>query len=260
MFERIVNDIKRYFHFSIVSARAQLKSEVANSYLNWVWWILDPLALMMVYVFVFGYIFQSREPNFAIFIFTGLTMWTFFNRTVTGSVKIVKRNKSIVTKVYFPKYILILSEMWVDGFKMLISFGVVAFLMLVFRVQLSLNIFYFFPIMLTLGLVSFGIACFMLHYGVYVEDLANVIKIVLRLIFYLTGIFYNVETKIPKYGTLFTNLNPIAFLISSMRKCLIYQETPARKILLVWFVIGLVLSIVGICKIYKEENSYVKSI
>lgn len=260
MSKRFVRDFKKYFRFSIVSAKAQLKSEIANSYLNWIWWILEPLCFMLIYVFVFGYVFQSREPFFSLFIFIGLSMWTFFNRIITDSVKIVKRNKALVSKVYFPKYVLIVAEIWVNGFKMLISFGIVGLLMFIYRVPVTINMLYAVPIVLILALLSLGGACYMLHFGVYVEDLANVVKIVLRMLFYLTGIFYDIEAKIPEYGAVLGRLNPVAFLITSMRQCLLYQAAPDRLMLLIWFVIGILLVALGIRKIYKEENSYVKAI
>ena len=54
MFKRFRNDMKKYWKYAIYSSKAQLKSEIANSYLNWLWWILDPLCFMMIYVFMFG--------------------------------------------------------------------------------------------------------------------------------------------------------------------------------------------------------------
>ena len=260
MFQRLFRDIRRYFRYSTVSAGAQLKSEVANSYLNWIWWVLDPLCFMLIYTFIFGYVFGSSEKYFPVYIFIGLSMWDFFNRTLTGSVKIVKANKAVVSKVYFPKYVLILTKMWVNGFKMMISFAIVVVMMIFYRVPISWNILYFFPILATLGLLAFGISCFLLHFGVYVEDLSNVVNIVLRFLFYLTGIFYNLEKRIPQIGTLLNRYNPVAFLLSSMRRCMIYCQTPHRKLLLMWFGISLVISLLGVWKIYKEENSYVKAI
>lgn len=260
MFQRFFKDIRKYFRYSLVSAKSQLKAEVANSYLNWVWWVLDPLCFMLIYTFIFGYVFGSREQYFPVFIFIGLSMWDFFNRTLTNSVKIVKSNKSIVSKVYFPKYILLMTKLWVNGFKMLICFGIVVLMMLVWQVPLTWNVLYALPILVILALFSFGCGCFLLHYGVYVEDLSNVLNIILRFVFYLTGIFYNVEKKIPQWGAALNRYNPIAFLITSMRNCLLYGETPHRKMLLCWLAVSLVLAILGIRKIYKEENSYIKSI
>lgn len=260
MFERFIADIKKYFNYSVVSAKAQLRSEVANSYLNWIWWILDPLCFMIIYTFIFGYVFKAEELYFPVFIFIGLSMWDFFNRTIQTSVKLVKNNKAIVSKVYMPKFILILTKMWVNAFKMLISFGIVALLMVFYQVPLSFNILYAIPVIVTLMLFSFGCATFLLHYGVYVEDLYNVVSIALRFLFYLTGIFYNIEHRIPEYGELLNNFNPVAFLMTSMRECLMYQTAPDFVLLAIWFVISLVLTILGIRKIYKNENSYVKVI
>ncbi len=260
MLKRFLADIARYFRYSTVSARSQLKAEVANSYLNWIWWILDPLCFMLIYTFIFGYVFGSSEQYFPVFIFIGLSMWDFFNRTVTGSVKMVKSNKSVISKVYLPKYILLITRIWVNGFKMLISFGIVLLMMVFYQTPLSWNLLLFFPVLLTLGLFTFGCGCFVMHFGVYVEDLSNVITIVLRFLFYLTGIFYHVEKKIPQFGALLSRVNPLAFLMTSMRQSLIYAETPHLGLLAAWFLVSLGLAVLGIRKIYKEENSYLKAI
>jgi len=260
MYKRFIKDLKKYFRYSVVAAKSQLKSEVANSYLNWVWWILDPLCFMLIYTFIFGYVFSAKELYFPIYIFIGLSMWDFFNRTMTNSVKIVKNNKSVVSKVYFPKFVLILIKIWVNGFKMIISFGIIAAMMIVFRVPLSLNILFAVPVLVILGLFSFGCACYLLHFGVYVEDLSNVITIVLRFVFYLTGVFYNIEKRIPVWGIYLNRFNPLAFLMTSMRNCVIYEQMPDIKTLLFWFIVSLMLAMLGIRKIYKEENSYVKAI
>lgn len=260
MFGRFIRDWRKYFRYSIVSAKAQLKAEVANSYLNWIWWVLDPLCFMLIYTFIFGYVFDASEQYFPCFIFIGLSMWDFFNRNLTNSVKIVKNNKAIVSKVYFPKFILILTKIWVNGFKMLISFGIVVLMMLFFGVKVNLNILWFAPILLILTVFSFGCSCFLLHYGVYVEDLSNVVTIVLRFVFYLTGIFYNISTRLPGIGELANRYNPVAFLITAMRQSLLYRQTPDLWMMLIWLAFSLLLAIAGLRKIYKEENSYVKAI
>lgn len=260
MLNRAFHDLKKYFRYSVVSAKSKLKAEVANSYLNWLWWILDPLCFMLIYTFIFGFVFNAREQYFPVFIFIGLTMWDFVNKTLIGSVKTIKLNKAIVSRVYFPKFILVLSKIWINGFKMMISFGIVILMMLISHVQLSWNILFFIPILLILSLFTFGCACFLMHYGVYVEDLSNVLNVVLRFVFYVTGIFYNIETRIPQVGGLLNKVNPIAFLITSMRQSLIYGETPDWKLLLVWLAVSVILVLLGIRKIYKEENSYVKAI
>lgn len=260
MFSRFIRDFRKYFRYSIVSAKSQLKAEVAGSYLNWVWWILEPLCFMLIYSFIFGYVFNAREPHFSVYIYIGLSMWSFFNKTLQSSVKLVKRNKAVISKVYFPKFILLLTDIWVHGFKLGVSFGIVAVMMLVFRIPLSVNIVFCLPILLVLALLVFGFGCFLMHYGVYVQDLSNVLSIVLRMLFYLTGIFYNLESRIPVYGPVLNRVIPSAYLLTEMRNCLIYGGTPDWKMLLIWFAVSVLILILGIRKIYKEENSYVKAI
>ena len=260
MINRFLTDLRKYLPFSVASARAQLKTEVASSYLNWVWWILDPLCFMLIYTYIFGYVFKAKEQFFPVFIFVGLSMWNFFNNTLKSSVKIVKRNKSVVSRVYFPKYILVVAQLLADTFKMLISFGIVALMMVFFKVPLSWNVLFFIPILLTLMLFTFGCSCFVMHFGVYVEDLSNVVNIGLRFLFYLTGIFYNVKTKIPNIGAYMNEFNPLASMISAMRDCLIYSRTPDLVILSMWFGVSVVLSVCGIALVYKEENSYLKAV
>ena len=139
---RFLKDTKKYYKYAIYSAKSKLQSEVASSYLNWLWWVLDPICFMLIYTLIFGVVFNAKEQYFTVFIFIGLTMWDFFNKTLQQSVKIVKNNKSIVAKVYLPKYILVMVRMFVNGFKMLISFGIVIIMMVIYRVPVSFNILY----------------------------------------------------------------------------------------------------------------------
>ena len=231
--DRFINDFKKYYKYAIYSAKSELKAEVASSYLNWIWWILEPLCFMLIYSFIFGVVFDAREENFPIFIFIGIMAWDFFNRNMKNSVKMVKANKSIVSKVYIPKFVLIFSKMLVNGFKMMICFGIVVLMMIVSRVSITWNVLYVIPIMISLWIINFGFMTLLLHFGVFIEDLANIVNIVLRAVFYMTGIFYSIESRIASpYSDILLKCNPIAFLLSSFRKCLLYGDSPSLKVLL----------------------------
>jgi len=261
MFRRFLSDLKKYWPYAVRSARASLKAEVAGSYLNWLWWVLNPISFMLIYTVIFGVIFQAAEPYFPIYVFIGLTMWDFFNHVVTHSVKIVKNNKNIVTKVYIPKYILILSDMILNAIKMAISFGVVAVMMIVYRVPVTWNIFFILPVLLGLFLISFAVGNLIMHFGVYIQDLSNVINIVLRLVFYFTGIFYDVEKRIPapfKYWVL--RINPLAAFITEARYALLYGRITHWGLLYAWLAVSALLCVVAVRVVYKNENGYVKVI
>lgn len=258
---RFIHDIQKYSQYAIRSARADLHAEVASSYLNWLWWLIEPMCMMFIYTIIFGIVFNASELYFPVFIFIGITMWSFFSRNISVSVGIVRANKGIITKVYMPKFILLFSKMLVNGFKMLVSFGVIVLMMIVFQVPISVHIFEALPILIVLFLFTFGIGTILMHYGVYVNDLGYITGIVLSMLMYFTGTFYSVSKRIPApFGEVIEMCNPVAFLISSMRKVLLYGEAISWPLLLLWTGISIILIALGSFTIYSNENAYVKVI
>lgn len=258
---RFRKDVKKFYHYAVFQAKADLKTEVASSYLNWLWWILDPLFYMLIYSFVSVVVFQTSEPYFPIFVFIGLTVWEFFNRMILQSVKIVNNNKAIVTKVYVPKYILIGSRILVNAFKMMISFLLVGGMMLFYRIPITPKFLLMIPIVLNMILVTFGFCTIIAHFGVFVEDLHHVMEIILKFLFYFTGIFYAIENRIPMpYSYVMLRFNPIAYHIYALRNALLYGNYISWRWLFIWTVAGILCSAVGIRTIYQYENTYVKTI
>lgn len=264
IYRQFFEDIKKYKGYMVYATKSELKSEVADSYLNWIWWILEPFCLMLVYTFIFGTVFNKSENYYPLFIFIGLTIWNFFSANVKKSASIVRRYKSVISRVYLPKVILLLVNMMTTGFKMCVSLGIVVVMMIFFRVPLSHHIFYVIPGMAVMLLLTFGLMCFEMHYGVYVEDLTKVNDIVLRLLFYLTGIIFNIDQRIgknfPMLATALGKCNPMAYLLTSIRNALIYNQTPNWRWMFIWLVISVLLCMGGVRLIYRNENNYVKGI
>lgn len=256
---RFINDLKKYYKYIIYSIKSDLKNEVIGSYLGWFWLILEPLCFMLIYTFISVIVFDRTTKYIAAFVFIGLSMWNFFNKTLISSVKLVTNNKDTVTKVYLPKYILLLNKMGVNLFKMFISFSLVFISMILYKVPISLNMLYIIPVTIILVINTFGVGCFLLHFGVFAEDLSNLTSLILRFLFYLSGIFYSIPDRIPApYNNYLLNINFTAGIINSARDSLLYSNTPNLLFMLIWFIISLLLCILGINKIYKYENTYVK--
>jgi len=259
--KRFFTDFRNYFRYAMYSAKASLQAEVAGSYLNWLWWVFNPLCMMVIYSIIFGYIFNAKEPYFSIFIFIGLTLWDYFNRTITSSIKLVKSNKAIVTKVFLPKFILIVQKIIVNFVKMLFSIAIIIIMMIVYRVPITWNILWVFPLLAVYTVFIFAVSTIMLHYGVFIEDLNNIVRILLRFVYYLTGIFFSVEKRLPPSISYYVvRLNPLSYFITSARRVVIYQQSLYWKWLLAWLVASILLAMFGVYKIYKYENSYAKVI
>lgn len=264
--KKFFQDIIKYREYAVYSAKSSLKVEVADSYLNWLWWILDPLLLMLVYMFIGQVIFKSKIDAFPIFVFLGLTLWNFFNKNVMSSIKLIRGKKTVISKVYMPKFVLIFSKM-VDNFiKMAICLGIVFIMMPFWNCKFTLQLFILIPIILTLIIFTFGCSTICMHFGVFIDDLYNVVQVALKLIFYMTGIFFSIEDRLqathPYWGKVLSRYNPLAFLITSARKVVLTNNFNLIdcNYLIAWLIIGCVLSVIGVNLIYKYENGYVKVI
>jgi len=243
------------------AAYANLKAQVAGSYLNWVWWLLEPLGMMIVYTVIFGWLFKQGISYFPVFIFIGNTIWGFFNRVSISSVSLIKQNEALLSRIYIPKFVLLVIEMFINGFKMLIQFGLTIVLMICFRVPVSIHVLWVIPILITLFLVTFGICALIMNWGVFLEDLGHAMSILLTVWMYFSGIFYDFKAMLPEpTSTICIAVNPIACFIVAMRDALMYCRMPNLGMLLMWFFCGLMLSVLGIRAIYRNENGYVKRI
>ena len=259
--KRFFYDIRKYYKYALHLSKAELIEEVSESYLNWLWWIIHPLMMMLIYVFVFKIIFESKELYYMVFVFLGLAEWDFFNRMLKESVNIIHNNRNIILKVYIPKYILLLSKSFIFLFKYFISIAITIILMIIFKIPFTFKFLYLFILLPVFYLVTFGICCYLIHLAVYIDDLKKVIEIVLRLLFYLSGVFYSISERLQ--GTvsyILLNCNPIAFFMNEFRKCILYNQNPNFILLLVWLLIGLLVFCSGIHTIYKYENNYAKVI
>ena len=261
LMKKFINNIKKYYKYAIRQAKAELKSEVSDSYLNYLWWVIEPLCFMLIYVFVFGYVFSNNQPYFASFVFVGLTVWEFFNRMISGSVNLIVNNRDLVSKVYIPKYILLLSKSFTYLFKMFISLGIAFVLMIIQGVPISWHIIFIIIIIPVIYVVSFGIGMILMNYGVILNDLNKLTNIVLRMVFYLSGVFYNIRSRLSgKLLFFLLRANPVAFCMDELRKVLLENRLPSFTGLFFWLVLGIILCFIGIKLIHKNENSYAKVI
>lgn len=257
--KKFAGDMKKYAQYMVYAAKTDLKAEVANSYLNRLWWLLEPFFNMLVYVIVFGNIMGNSVENYATFVFSALLMWNFFSKTVNYSVKLVRNNKDILTKVYIPKFVILISNMILNMYKLLFSMIVLVIMLVVFRVHIGFNILWVIPAYLVIILLGMGIGMIFLHFGVYVDDLSYAVSILLNMLMFLSGIFYDVMTTLPAPLNAFMMcVNPIALVVDTMRNALLYNRAANLPILGMWFLLSVILCIIGTHIVYKNENSYAK--
>lgn len=256
---RFFKDLKKYRGYMTYSAMAQLRAELANSWLGGVWWVLEPTLNMLVYMFVFTVVFQRTTTYVVAFIVLGLTYWRFFNTTVISSITLMKRYRAVISKTYIPKFVLLGSTMLVNGFKLLCSYVPLIVLMFYYQIPLSIHMLAIIPITAVLFLLTFGISCLCMHVGVYLEDLQKLMTIALQMVFYISGVFYPInellEAAVAK--NIFT-FNPVALIIYEARNALLYAMPCQWDLLGIWALVAVALCIWGVAVIYKSESRYIK--
>lgn len=256
---RFFQDIKKYRSYIFSSAKAQLKSELANSWLGWLWWILEPTLFMFLYMFVFAIVFHRTTTYIVAFIVVGLTYWRFFNSNVLSSITLIKRYRAVLSKVYLPKFVLIISMMLVNGFKMMCSYIPIIALMIYYRIPLSVHIFTIIPITVLLFLMTFGISCWFMHIGVYFEDLNKLTQIAMQAVFYASGVFYPIVDMLsPFLSNILLSFNPVALILHEARNALLYALPCHWMLVGIYFIVFVVISILGVVMIYSRENQYIK--
>ena len=151
--------------------------------------------------------------------------------------------------------------MFVLAFKMLVSFSLVFVMMFHKSIPFTLNILHLIPIVIVLFSITFAISTFLLHFGIFIDDLGNLMKAFMRLLFYMSGIIYSITDRLPvSYAWILLDFNPIAVIADALRTALLYGSCPNYLLLGIWFVVSCIVGYVGIRIIQKHENSYAKVI
>lgn len=200
--------------------QADMRKKGADSVLGNVWWLLDPLLQLAVYVVLVQFIFQQRIPDFALFVAAAILPWKWFSSALNDAITSVTSQERLIKQVKFPKLVLPTAAVGAGvvnfGFGLLTMVG----LMLVFYLdRLTLNLLWI-PVVAVVQLTFTMAAAFVAAaVNVFFRDLGNLARHGLRIWFYLSPGLYSVDRLAsisPVLGTL-TWLNPFTILFESYR-------------------------------------------
>ena len=152
-------------------------------------------------------------------------------------------NMNLVTKIYFPRDVFVLSALLARGFDFIIAYGILFLLLLFFSVPfVSLGLLYL-PLILAVQLAfSLGLGLIGSALNVFYRDIKHVFALGLQLWFYATPIIYPVALVPEKWRTLYF-LNPMAGIIEAYRSVILYQENPGTPFYLASLVSLVVLAV-----------------
>ena len=209
--------------------RRELKARYKDSSLGIVWSLFRPLAQLLIYYFAIGQVLGAARgtPDFAIFVFIGLTMWGLFAEIVTGSTTAILANSGLVKKVYLPREIFPLSAIGGALFNFLVQLVVLTiaiFLLATVPFAWNLNVFLAPLAVVTLVLFATAIGLFLSAVNVYLRDTQHLVEIAIVILFWASPIVYSF-TYVHKLlqGNWVEQLylaNPVTIAVIGMQKAL----------------------------------------
>jgi ABC-type polysaccharide/polyol phosphate export permease len=253
---QVKTDLKKYKEYILYTIKTDLKTQLSSTYLGYLWWLLDPLLYMLVYVFVAQFIFRSNVDNFPIFVFCGVLPWKWITSSLTEGTSSIKSRLGVLQQVYMPKFILPLIKCISNAIKFLFGTIVLIILMAFFKIKPSIHNAEFIFILLVNFVFVLGCSLLLAHLGVFFRDINNVLTFVFRLWFYLSPGFYTID-RMKEYEK-YMWLNPLTALFQSYRNVFMYNQSPHYKALFIWLVISLWMCYLGVKRLYKFDKNYTK--
>ena len=274
--------------------RADVKKRGVNTVLGNVWWVLDPLITMLIYVLVMTVIFQRSTPDFPLFLLSAMVPFKWFTATVGASTMAVAGKEGLIKQVLFPKIILPVTMTLSQIVGFMFGMAVLIFVwFFAYHDHVTWQVVWVPLIAVVQYVFVLGIAIMVSALTVFYRDVGIIIGHFMRLLFWISPILWSfmevagrgrrlqqglegIERAfgMPE-GVLFgiISLNPMSILMESYRKVVYGQLTidpvtdeliwtdailPDFQVLAVIFVSGIVITILGTLIFKRLEPAFAK--
>lgn len=227
-----------------------LRVRYASSMLGYVWAVLDPLALSVVYWFLFTQVITRRVgfPPYILFLVAGQLAWQWINGSINGAVSALRSESQMVRSSNVPRELWVLRVVLSKGVEYIFSLPVLAMFAIAYAKVPNHNILLLPLALLMAVLFATGIGLILAPAAVLVRDLRSVVRITTRALFFMSPILYslhdvsgngkraNIEAVV--------SWNPVAGIMSLIRAPFFPQElnwvdvAHGAIVIVVIFVIG----------------------
>lgn len=219
---------RRYLHSLWLLSARDLKVRYSTSALGYVWSVLDPLVMSVIYWFVFTLVFQrdgiGGEP-YIVFLLAGLLPWVWFNSSVSDFTKAFKRDAKLVRSTAIPRSIWVGRIVLSKGVEFLFSIPVLLLFALFARPQVRWNpLILLFPLGVLLQTVLLvGLGLLVAPLCALWGDLERTTRLILRALFYASPIIYGLSDLPSPFGEL-ALFNPLSGIFTLYRSGMFPEE------------------------------------
>ncbi|MGM0367977.1 MAG: ABC transporter permease [Actinomycetota bacterium] len=196
--------------------KKELKVKYRGSVLGFLWSLLNPILMMLVYSFVFSIIMRLGVENFAIFLISALLGYNFLANSVSYGTSSIVANGNLVNKIYFPREILPLSIVFANLMNFLFELIALFIVLAVMGYKFYMYL-YLLPLVIFVQffLVS-GVTLLVAALNVFFRDLQHLVSIIMMLWFFGTPIIYPLDL-VPETFRRILMFNPMVLFVNLYR-------------------------------------------
>lgn len=261
---REIKDIIKWRELLWQMVGREVKARYKQSILGYFWVILNPLAQMLVMSFAFSIIMRiptnaAGNVPYSLFLFVALLPWNLFASSLSSATATLVSSSSLITKVYFPRTILVLSTIIAKIVDFLFANIIFVIYMLAYHIPITLNILWIIPIFIIQQIFTIGLSLFFSAANLLYRDIQYLLNMIILLWMYATPVFYPADLVPQKFRIVF-QLNPMAVIINAYRQTILGGGAPNYLSLLIAFILSLVVLLFGLNYFKSREKIFADNI
>ena len=230
----------RYRELFFFLAWRDVKIRYRQTFLGGVWALLQPLLGMLIFSFVFNRMVgvKSDGPPYPLFVFAGLSAWTFFANAVSMSSNSLLASERLVSKIYFPRVFIPLASVAALLPDLLVSLAMVLVLIPYYHWHLTYHFFLLPFFMLGIFLVSSGIGLTLSACNVMFRDVKYAVPFFVQMGLFVTPVVYPLH-YVPLRWRGLMGLNPMTGMVLGFQQSLLGLPAPLKPEVISFVMSGL---------------------
>ena len=244
--------LAKYLNIVREIAVADFRLKYHDSALGYMWSMLNPIFLFLVYHFVFSYLFVVKVPKFTFYLLSGIVFWNFFSDATLSSMASLEGKAALAKKIYFPRVLLVCSSTATALISFIINTILLWFVVIVFDHFSIHQLLIVIPFILIV-MLSVSVSFFLIIFYVHFRDVLQIWNVLLNVGFWLTPIVYNALSAPAPLKTV-SLLNPIGRILVMLRAFLVFDDYPSVEFLISTPVFCVVLFSCGLLFFMKHEH------
>jgi lipopolysaccharide transport system permease protein len=252
-------DLWRYRELFLVLAWRDVSVRYKQTVIGVLWALLQPLLTMAIFTVVFGRLAKlPTEGNapYPLLVFAGMLPWYLFANAMSGAANSLVSNANLLSKVYFPRLIVPAATVVVSLIDFLISFVILAALMLWYQYVPGWQIVLLPGFIVMAFLASLGPGLWITSLNVKYRDFRYIIPFIVQFGLYVSPVGFSSSVVSAEWRLLYS-LNPVVGVIDGFRWAVLGGQSPLYLpgFLLSWVVIGFFLWL-GLRQFRRMEKSF----